>query len=192
MTGPILLLLAALIGATSGQGSCDCRPCKEMEDGTYLLTEDKGESYAKCGATGEGNLAGCLYRRQTDDQEFCLCDSKPAESQKSEKTSYTSCDEEQTCPTEQPKFGSPCSLPPSLQCSYGKECCCGQCHPSMEFTCAGNRWTGLFTEACMRPACGDGVNTVDKKTSVCICTCLCWIKTVCSAQLLCIEAGTAF
>ena len=32
---------------------------------TLFHQEDKGESYAKCGATGEGNLAGCLYRRQT-------------------------------------------------------------------------------------------------------------------------------
>ena len=32
---------------------------------TLFHSEDKGESYAKCGATGEGNLAGCLYRRQT-------------------------------------------------------------------------------------------------------------------------------
>merc|ERR1712018_560562 len=35
------------------------------------------------------------------------------------------------CPAEQPEFGSACSLPEGVQCSYGEECCCGECHPNM-------------------------------------------------------------
>ena len=38
-----------------------------------------------------------------------------------------------TCPTEQPEFGSSCSLPDLTQCSYGEECCCGKCHPRWAF-----------------------------------------------------------
>ena len=38
------------------------------------------------------------------------------------------------CPTEQPEFGSACSLPQFAKCSYGEECCCGQCHPRFIWT----------------------------------------------------------
>ena len=33
------------------------------------------------------------------------------------------------CPSEQPQFGSSCSISGETQCSYGEECCCDQCHP---------------------------------------------------------------
>jgi len=55
------------------------------------------------------------------------------------------------CPAEQPEFGSACSLPDAVQCPYGEECCCGQCHPNMMMECGGGSWAGYHTEACMLP-----------------------------------------
>ena len=36
------------------------------------------------------------------------------------------------CPIEQPMSGSSCPLPEGTQCSYGEECCCGECHTRWE------------------------------------------------------------
>ena len=34
------------------------------------------------------------------------------------------------CPEKEPMIGEPCSLPSDVgPCSYGSECCCGECHP---------------------------------------------------------------
>ena len=33
------------------------------------------------------------------------------------------------CPVKQPDLGSSCSLPETIRCPYGEECCCGRCHP---------------------------------------------------------------
>ena len=38
------------------------------------------------------------------------------------------------CPIEWPDFGSSCSPTQNFKCTYGEECCCGQCHPRL----AGN------------------------------------------------------
>ena len=38
------------------------------------------------------------------------------------------------CPKEEPTIGEPCSLPSDVgPCSYGLECCCGECHPRYIF-----------------------------------------------------------
>merc|ERR1719234_1272616 len=59
------------------------------------------------------------------------------------------------CPKKQPGLGSPCSVPESVSCSYGSECCCGKCHPSLVLQCSVLRqWAGFYTDACMRPNCG--------------------------------------
>jgi len=64
------------------------------------------------------------------------------------------------CPVDQPDFGEACNLPEEIECPYGKECCCGSCHPSLRLSCMarpGSRtgtWGGLHTDACMRPDCG--------------------------------------
>ena len=84
------------------------------------------------------------------------------------------------CPADKPNVGSPCSQ--ITECSYGEECCCGQCHPrwvssvtlgcpwisrpfrklvshpcsssSMSMMCEEGKWViGLFTDACLRPDC---------------------------------------
>ena len=36
----------------------------------------------------------------------------------------------------------------AVTCSYGEECCCGECHPSLLATCSDGRWTLVFTDAC--------------------------------------------
>jgi len=59
------------------------------------------------------------------------------------------------CPKDRPSMGSPCSVPESETCSYGSECCCGKCHPSFQAKCDRKYgWSGLYTDACMRPNCG--------------------------------------
>merc|ERR1719361_557661 len=55
------------------------------------------------------------------------------------------------CPAQRPLFGAPCVG--AMHCSYGQECCCGDCFPSEVFTCDDNVWTGMFTDACLGP-CG--------------------------------------
>jgi len=57
------------------------------------------------------------------------------------------------CPVEEPELGSPCAHPAGEQCSYGQECCCGECHPSKRMQCAEGRWRGHFTDACFHPNC---------------------------------------
>merc|ERR1711963_108220 len=59
------------------------------------------------------------------------------------------------CPVERPDFGSTCSLPNNVQCTYGEECCCGQCHPSMVMECRGGSWVGFYNDTCLRPNCGN-------------------------------------
>jgi len=55
------------------------------------------------------------------------------------------------CPTEQPSLGTDCSLPDSLQCKYGEECCCGECSASLVLSCFGGSWGGFHTDFCFRP-----------------------------------------
>merc|ERR1711974_561462 len=62
------------------------------------------------------------------------------------------------CPWNRPALGSLCSVPASVSCSYGSECCCGKCHPSFIARCYlanGRRsWGGSYSDACLRPSCG--------------------------------------
>jgi len=57
------------------------------------------------------------------------------------------------CPVEEPESGSPCGHPAGEQCSYGEECCCGECYPSKRTECVGGRWMGWHTDACFHPNC---------------------------------------
>jgi len=57
------------------------------------------------------------------------------------------------CPVNEPALGRSCSISSSVTCSYGNECCCGRCHPSFKSQCIDGRWSGYYTDACMRPDC---------------------------------------
>jgi len=60
-------------------------------------------------------------------------------------------EEERTrCPEEQPAFGSSCSLPESLECGFGEECCCGKCSPALVLFCLKGTWQGFNTDFCFR------------------------------------------
>ena len=67
--------------------------------------------------------------------------------------SVTDPDPSPPCPVEEPAPGSLCSA--ILMCSYGEECCCGQCSASIVFTCQGvtGVWQAYFTDACLLPSC---------------------------------------
>jgi len=75
------------------------------------------------------------------------------------------------CPEIQPEVGSPCTE--ELSCSYGEECCCGECHSSVQLECTVpvgggvGEWGGFFTEACSgasRFGCPDD----QKPVTVCV------------------------
>jgi len=78
------------------------------------------------------------------------------------------------CPSSQEEalglLGSPCDLPPSTKCQYGKECCCGECGASFQLECMGS-WAGRNTEFCMaRPpsSCANATAPPVTPTS-CVC-----------------------
>ncbi|HOU53488.1 MAG TPA: hypothetical protein PLQ97_06125 [Myxococcota bacterium] len=58
------------------------------------------------------------------------------------------------CPAE-PVLQGTCTG--ALQCAYGQECCCGQCHPSLVCTCTGGTWGCQATDACLIPGCPDAL-----------------------------------
>jgi len=47
-----------------------------------------------------------------------------------------------------------------MSCSYGEECCCGQCYSSFSMDCIGGSWLGYFTEACFSRKCGSDGSVV--------------------------------
>ena len=51
------------------------------------------------------------------------------------------------CPKQQPDMWGKCSG--NITCTYGEECCCGKCHPSLEMMCDEGKWTSFYTDACM-------------------------------------------
>ena len=51
------------------------------------------------------------------------------------------------CPTAAPKTNGACTTA-GLSCSFGQECCCGKCYPSLACTCSGSTWVCAATDAC--------------------------------------------
>merc|ERR1740123_1111820 len=119
-------------GSGSGNGSGGSGPCPEFCIEIYQPI---------CGTDGETYSNDCYL-------QMAACTSTTPISQAYE----GECAE---CPTEQPEFGSACSLPEGAQCPFGEECCCGECHPNMMMECGGGSWAGYHTEACMLPNCGN-------------------------------------
>ena len=62
----------------------------------------------------------------------------------------------QGCPAAEPSPNGACSG--SDTCSYGQECCCGECSASFVCTCAGGTWACYYTDFCLRPGCPDVVS----------------------------------
>jgi hypothetical protein len=60
------------------------------------------------------------------------------------------------CPSAQPAPNSACS-DEGLHCTWGSECCCGECFPSFACSCSGGSWGCFFTDACFLPNC-DGTS----------------------------------
>lgn len=56
------------------------------------------------------------------------------------------------CPSERPKFpGGACDF--EVSCSYGEQCCCGECHPELICRCEQGQVICVFTDDCMAPRC---------------------------------------
>ena len=61
------------------------------------------------------------------------------------------------CPEE--PTDAACSF--SRTCSYGTECCCGQCYPSQICSCENGLTVCFYTHACLIPSCGDVTHDAD-------------------------------
>ncbi len=62
-----------------------------------------------------------------------------------------------TCPAEQPAYGvGGTSCAGGLHCSYGTECCCGQCSPSYVCDCNSGKFSCYYTDFCLGPNCSPG------------------------------------
>ena len=51
-------------------------------------------------------------------------------------------------------IGGKCSEE-GAECAIGTETCCGETFNSIECECSGEEWMCYYTEACMKPDCGD-------------------------------------
>ncbi|GMV44576.1 MAG: hypothetical protein AMXMBFR64_62920 [Myxococcales bacterium] len=58
------------------------------------------------------------------------------------------------CPDEPPFDAEPCVK--GLGCSYGKECCCGECEVSVSCTCHSGKMACGFSDFCLGRFCSDG------------------------------------
>lgn len=67
------------------------------------------------------------------------------------------------CPAQSP-IGQSCA-DEGLRCTYGTECCCGQCYPSLVCECQSGRFACYYTDACLIPGCPDAVDAVDASDS---------------------------
>ena len=68
-----------------------------------------------------------------------------------------------SCPAESPTSGPyPVPCQGNFKCTYGEECCCQACKPSLECTCYGDQMQCSYTDACWMvhtkcsPGCGFG------------------------------------
>jgi len=65
-----------------------------------------------------------------------------------------------SCPKIPPRINDICDGS-SLECFYGKKCCCGKCHAEFKAECiyenGSGRWQHLFTEACQFFECEPGI-----------------------------------
>lgn len=54
--------------------------------------------------------------------------------------------------------GDACNLADGTACSFGEECCCGECYPSLNCFCSGGTWACAASDACLgAPSqCPDG------------------------------------
>jgi hypothetical protein len=43
----------------------------------------------------------------------------------------------------------PCNLPEGTACTFGQECCCGECYPSLNCICSNGTFTCASTDACL-------------------------------------------
>ena len=59
-------------------------------------------------------------------------------------------DDEPQCPVEAP-IGGICEG--EFTCTYGEECCCGECYDSLVCQCMGGEFGCYYTDACMIPWC---------------------------------------
>jgi len=117
----------------------------------YTLSQCK----EKCKSTPD--CYGITWVKNNKNRNCALYDFRGTESGvvRRGQESYLNCgpEEERGCPAEEPSLGARCSLPESVNCEYGEECCCGKCSPSLVLTCSGGSWLGYYTDACLAANC---------------------------------------
>merc|ERR1712025_6384 len=144
----LVLVLAPLSMAQPAPPNCCATKTVGGVDYTFVREDSAAMSYS-C-------LSSCVYERDDQpgtafcfaqgDQQVVCGDSTPGQGPPS-----TPPAEDKSCPGEEPQLGSPCSLPESIQCEYGEECCCGECAASLVLSCFGGSWGGFHTDFCFRP-----------------------------------------
>lgn len=144
----LLTLVATLVwtlampGCDSGNGSNN-QPDQTTADQTP-------EDTAGQDVTTDGTVPDLLSDQlQTDLAADQVPDQLPTDSQEIDQNTP------QVCPaTYEEANGATCSEI-GQECSYGEECCCGTCFPSIRCTCMGTTYGCAYTEACMPPSCED-------------------------------------
>lgn len=153
----------------TGDDGCMPSSCSCGDDGIWVCTEDCGEMVA-CQAPGlcDGpNPAGCAVLGCPDGQEcvptgaegcapsFCSCEPDSGWQCTADCGPIQACApvEPEACPAEMPPTGGSCDVSSEVTCSWGMECCCGECFASEECRCDGGTWTCWATDACFIESC---------------------------------------
>lgn len=93
--------------------------------------------------------------------QCCMCppDTKGSEPKQPD---IVAADAMKTCPASPPSWPTACA--DGLHCSYGQECCCGQCSASIECDCNGGVFGCGYTDFCMGPQCSPGCKLYEYQT----------------------------
>jgi len=141
-----------------------CDRCAAYADFAGIAKTKDACYNCDCGDTGV-RICGCVY---------CKNEPAPLPAKQNEPTLPNG-----RCPESEPEPMSACAIP-GKKCTYGEECCCGECHASMTASCVPGKgdasmWMLMYTHACMDPICessgisGKAPNTiipVETKTMV--------------------------
>ncbi len=68
----------------------------------------------------------------------------------------------ENCPSQASVVSAECSTE-GLKCTYGTECCCGECFDSLVCTCMGGTFGCYHTDACLMPSCEGACCTLGKE-----------------------------
>ncbi len=142
---PRVFLFSVVLFLACGSGAGDGAP-------------DVGKSADDLGAIGKPTDVVEPPDTLADASEDAGPDSADADSADTNLVDVGTPDAWKTCPVAEPGFGAGAgeSCEGSLHCTYGKECCCGQCSDSSVCDCQGGKFICYATDFCFFPQCSPG------------------------------------